>query len=83
MTTRTIVQVVLYNNPSSIIEPVSQLLNLFETIEMNTTETLPSTGNLKPNLNASPCLFTHAKSAESVNHDISTRDLTSRHACLR
>jgi hypothetical protein len=47
MTTRTIVQLVLYNDLSLIIKPVSQLLNLFETIEMNTTEMLPSTGNLK------------------------------------
>jgi hypothetical protein len=28
---------------------------------------------------ASPSLFTHAKSAQSVNHDINTRDLTSTH----
>ena len=28
------------------------------------------TGNLKPNLKASPSLFTHAKSAQSINHDI-------------
>jgi hypothetical protein len=78
MTTRTIVQLVLYNNPSSIIKPVSQLLNLLEIIEMNTAGTSPSTEYLKPNLNASPRLFTRAKSAESVNHDISTRNLTSR-----
>jgi hypothetical protein len=35
-----------------------------------------------PDLKASPSLFTHAKSAQSVNHDINTRDRTSRHACL-
>jgi hypothetical protein len=42
-------------------------------IEMNITGTPPPTGNLKPNLKASPRLFTHAKSAQSVNHDINTR----------
>ena len=46
-------------------------------IELNRTGTLPPSGNS----NASPSLFTHAKSAQSVNHDINTRDLTSRHAC--
>ena len=47
-------------------------------IEMNRTGTLPPTGNLKPNLKASPSLFTHAKSAQSVNHDINTRVWGSR-----
>jgi hypothetical protein len=37
-------------------------------IQLNTTGTLPPTGILKPNLKA--------------NHDINTRVLTSRHACL-
>jgi hypothetical protein len=37
---------------------------------------------LKPNLKASPSLFTLAKSAQSVNDDINMRDLTSRHAFL-
>ena len=37
-------------------------------IEINITGTLPPTGNLKPNLKASPSRFTHAKSAQSVNH---------------
>jgi hypothetical protein len=41
-------------------------------IEMNITGTLPPTGNLKPNLKASASLFTHAKSAQSVNHDVIT-----------
>ena len=45
---------------------------------MNITGTLPSTGNLKPNLKTSPSLFTHAKSAQSVNHDINTRVWGSR-----
>jgi hypothetical protein len=36
------------------------------------------TGNLKPNLKTSPSLFTHAKSAQSVNHDINTRNVTTR-----
>ena len=45
-------------------------------IEMNITGTLPPTGNLKPNLKASPSLFTHAKSVQSVNHDVNTRDVT-------
>jgi O-acetyl-ADP-ribose deacetylase (regulator of RNase III) len=40
---------------------------------MNITGTLPPTGNLKPNLKASPSLFTHAKSAQAVNHDVTTR----------
>jgi hypothetical protein len=53
-----------------------------DTIELNRTGTLPPTRNLKPNLKASPKRFTHAKSAQSVNHDINTRDLTSRHTCL-
>jgi hypothetical protein len=47
-------------------------------IEMNLTGTLPPTGNLKPDLKASPSLFTHAKSAQSVNHDVNTRDVTTR-----
>ena len=47
-------------------------------IEMNITGTLPPTGNLKPNLKASPSLFTHAKSAQSVNRDVNTRDVTTR-----
>ena len=47
-------------------------------IVMNITGTLPPTGNLKPNLKASPSLFTHAKSAQSVNHDINTRNVTTR-----
>ena len=47
-------------------------------IEMNITGTLPPTGNLKPNLKASPSLFTHAKSAQSVIHDVNTRDVTTR-----
>jgi hypothetical protein len=47
-------------------------------IEMNITGTLPPTGNLKPNLKASSSLFTHAKSAQSVNHDVNTRDVTTR-----
>ena len=47
-------------------------------IEMNITGTLPPTGNLKPNLKASPSLFMHAKSAQSVNHDVNTRDVTTR-----
>ena len=34
------------------------------------TGPLPPTGNLKPNLKASPSPFTHTKSAQSVNHDI-------------
>jgi hypothetical protein len=38
------------------------------------------TGTL--NLKASSGLFTHAKSVQSVNHDINTRDPTSRHACM-
>ena len=45
---------------------------------MNITGTLPSTRNLKPNLKTSPSLFTHAKSAQSVNHDINTRVWGSR-----
>jgi hypothetical protein len=45
---------------------------------MNITGTVPSTRNLKPNLKASPSLFTHAKSAQSVNHDINTRVWGSR-----
>jgi hypothetical protein len=49
---------------------------------MNISGTLPPTGNLTPNSKASPSLSTHAKSAQSVNHDINTRVLTSRHACL-
>jgi hypothetical protein len=47
-------------------------------IEMNITGTLPPTGNLKPNLKTSASLFTHAKSAQSVNHDINTRVWGSR-----
>jgi hypothetical protein len=47
-------------------------------IELNITGTLPSTGNLKSNLKASPSLFTHTKSAQSVNHDVNTRDVTTR-----
>ena len=47
-------------------------------IEMNITGTLHPTGNLKPNLKAGPSLFTHAKSAQSVNHDINTRDVNTR-----
>jgi hypothetical protein len=47
-------------------------------IEMNITGTLPPTGNLKPNLKTSPSLFTHAKSAQSVNHDVNTRDVNTR-----
>jgi hypothetical protein len=31
---------------------------------------------------ANPSLFANAKSVQSVNHDINTRDLTSRYACL-
>ena len=45
---------------------------------MNITGTLPSTINLKPNLKTSPSLFTHAKSAQSANHDINTRVWGSR-----
>ena len=45
-------------------------------IVMNITGTLPPTGNLKPNLKTSPSLFTHAKSVQSVNHDVNTRDVT-------
>jgi hypothetical protein len=45
---------------------------------MNITGTLPPTGNLKPNLKTSPSLFTHAKSAQSVNPDINTRVWGSR-----
>ena len=45
-------------------------------IEMNITGTLPPTGNLKPNLKASPRLFTHAKSTQLVNHDVNSRDVT-------
>jgi hypothetical protein len=45
-------------------------------IVMNITGMLPPTGNLKPNLKASPSLFTHAKSAQSVNHDVNSRDVT-------
>jgi hypothetical protein len=45
---------------------------------MNITGTVPSTRNLKPNLKASPSLFTHAKSAQSVNYDINTRAWGSR-----
>ena len=45
-------------------------------IEMNITGTLPPTGNLKPNLKASPRLFTHAKSTRLVNHDVNSRDVT-------
>jgi hypothetical protein len=45
-------------------------------IEMNLTGKLPPTGNLKPNLKASSSLFTHAKSAQSVNHDVNTHDVT-------
>ena len=45
---------------------------------MNITGTLPPTGNLKPKLKTSPSLFTHAKSAQSVNHDINTRVWGSR-----
>ena len=44
------------------------------TIETNITGTLPPTGNLKPKKN----LKTHAKSAQSVNHDINTRAWGSR-----
>ena len=41
---------------------------------MNITGRLPApTVNLKPNLKASLSLFTHAKSAQSVNHNINTR----------
>jgi hypothetical protein len=47
-------------------------------IEMNRTGTLPPTANLKPNLKASPSLFTHANNAQSVNHDVNTRDVTTR-----
>ena len=47
-------------------------------IEMNITGTLAPTGNLMPNLKTSPSLFTHAKSAQSVNHDINTRNVTTR-----
>jgi hypothetical protein len=42
-------------------------------IEMNRTGTQPPTGHLKPNWKASPSLFTHGKSVQSVNHDINTR----------
>jgi hypothetical protein len=47
-------------------------------IEINRTGTLPRIppGNLKPNLKASSSLFRHAKSAQSVNHDVNTRDVT-------
>jgi hypothetical protein len=38
-----------------------------ELIEMSITGTLPPTGNLKPNLKASPSLFTHAKSAHAIS----------------
>jgi hypothetical protein len=48
-------------------------LTLNSSIELNITGTLPPAGNLKPNLKASPSLFTHAKSTQSVNHDINTR----------
>ena len=34
---------------------------------------LPPTGNLKPNLKASPSFLMHAKSAQSVYHDINMR----------
>jgi hypothetical protein len=56
--------------------------------EMNKSGMLTPTTNLKPIKlqRASPSLFTHAKSAQSiaqsVNHDINTRVLTPRHACL-
>jgi hypothetical protein len=40
---------------------------------MNVTGTLPPTENLKPNLKASPSLFTHTKSTQSVNRDIKIR----------
>ena len=46
--------------------------------ETNITGTLPPTGNLKPNLKASPSLSKHAKTARPVNHDINTRVLTPR-----
>ena len=45
-------------------------------IEMNITGTLHPTRNLKPNLKASPSLFTHAKSTQTVNHDVNSRDVT-------
>ena len=45
---------------------------------MNITGTLYPTGNLKPNLKASPSLFTRAKSGQSVNHDIDTHVWGSR-----
>ena len=55
-----------------------------QTLGATLTGTLPPTGNFNPNLKASPSLFTHAKSTQSVNHDINTRVLspTPRHACL-
>ena len=43
-----------------------------DNIEMNRTGTLPPTGNMKPNLKASPSLFTHAKNAQSLIHVINT-----------
>jgi hypothetical protein len=48
-------------------------------IEMNITG-IPPTGNLKTNLKAIPSLFTHAKSYQSVNHDMCVwrSDLASR-----
>ena len=42
---------------------------------MNITGTLYPTGNLKPNLKASPSLFTRAKSGQSVNRDIKNQIL--------
>jgi hypothetical protein len=45
---------------------------------MNITGTLYPTGNLKPNLKASPSFFTRAKSGQSVNHDIDTHVWGSR-----
>jgi hypothetical protein len=57
-------------------------VTLVRDIEMNITGMLPPIGNLKPNLKASPSLFTQAKSAQSVNHDIAWSYLSMRHACL-
>jgi hypothetical protein len=51
-------------------------------VDLNRTGMLPPTGNLKANLKAGPSLFTHAKSAQSVNYDLKTRVLISKHACL-
>jgi hypothetical protein len=51
---------------------------------MNITGMLYLHRKFEANLKGSPSLFTHAKCAQSVNDDINTRNLTSRHwhACL-